>query len=648
MGKSITEQIPIGQNTVIESIRDNGLVGQGIWRLLFFIFVAGLGFFSLYTGFFGLRESWANRMIHVTLALLAVFAWEAAVAREKAKLLSRLIAVAGLLVILAVGLYALADYNQIILRVGDPSQGDKVFGTFLVLAVLLAAVRRLGWPITLVALLFIFYALFGYVFPGELYYRGMSYSRFISFIFNQTTGILGVPIQVAAEYVIMFIIFGAFLTRSGAGEFFIKIAFALSGKMWGGPAKAAVVASALMATINGSGVANAVATGSITIPLMKKVGYPPHFAAAVEAAASNGGMIMPPIMASVAFLIAEFTSTPYAKIMLYGLFPALLYFLAVFLMVHFEARKRNLRPLTDENLPTVGEALRQGWYFLLPILLLVIMLIKGYSPMMAASVGSLLMVLLSYMRRETRMGSWQILAAIEEGVSNTLTVSTACAVAGIVVAVITGTGLGIKFSSMILAVAGNNLFLVLVLTMISSIILGMGMTAAAVYVIVSALTVPALIEMGVLEMPAHFFVYYYGIASAITPPVALAAYGAAGIAGANQNQTAFTACKLAVVTFLLPFIFVYHPALMAIGTVPEIILAVGTATAGVVALSAGFSGWLLERTGRFQQFILTAGGIALISHLAWANMAGALVLAGVLLVQLRGRRGVMNTAGTGS
>ncbi|HBT47584.1 MAG TPA: TRAP transporter permease DctM/Q [Peptococcaceae bacterium] len=631
----MTGQIQIGQNTVIESIRASGLAGQGPWRLLFVAFAVALGVFSLYTGFFGLREPWANRMIHVVLVLSAAFAGEVALGKGRTSLLTLLVAAAGLVLTLAVGLYSLAEYESIILRVGDPSQGDKIIGTALIVAVLLASVRRLGWPITLVALLFIAYALFGYLFPGELYFRGMSYSMFISSLFNQTTGILGVPIQVAAQYVIMFIIFGAFLTRSGAGDFFIKIAFALSGRMWGGPAKAAVVASALMATINGSGVANAVATGSITIPLMKRVGYAPHFAAAVEAAASNGGMIMPPIMASVAFLIAEFTRTPYAKIMLHGLFPALLYFLAVFLMVHFEAKKKNLAPLENKNLPTVGEALKEGWYYLLPIFLLVFMLFRGYSPMLAASVGSLLMVILSYLKKETRMGPWEILAAVEEGVTNTITVSTACAVAGIVVGVITGTGLGIKFSSMILAVAGDSLFLVLVLTMVSSIVLGMGMTAAAVYVIVSALTVPALIEMGVLEMPAHFFVYYYGIASAITPPVALAAYGAAGIAGADQNQTAVTACKLAIVTFLIPFAFVYHPALMAIGSVPEIILAVGTATAGVIALAAGLSGWLLGRVTPAGKVLLVAGGLALISHLTWANIAGAAVLVGLFLVQVR-------------
>jgi TRAP transporter 4TM/12TM fusion protein len=633
---SIFESIEPERKTIVDRIRREKRITSPT-LFLFAVMAISLGMFSVYTGYFGLLESWLHRMIHLTTILGLVFLADLICpdAEGFKKRIVLFLGVAMLLALAATAVYSFTAYKQITYRAGMPDGMDKIFGMMLVVLVMYASYRKLGWVITLIAFVFIIYAFFGYIFPGQLYHRGVSYSRFIDFMYNQTIGVIGVPIKVAAEYVIMFILFGAFLSRSGTGEFFIRLSFALTGRQWGGPAKAAVVASALMGTISGSGVANAVATGSITIPLMKRVGYKPHFAAAVEAAASNGGMIMPPIMASVAFLIAEFTGTPYSKIMLYGLFPALLYFFAIMLMVGFEARKQDLKPLTDEEIPSTRKILKDGWIYLLPIAVLVFMLIRGFTPMRAATIGIVFMVALSYLKKSTRMGIIDILAALEEGVSNTITVSVACAIAGIIVGIITSTGLGIKFSSMILSVAGNSLFLVLVLTMISSIILGMGMTAAAVYIIVSALTVQALIQMGVNMMAAHFFVYFYGIASAITPPVALAAYGAAGIAGANQNLTAITACKLAIVTFLIPFAFVYNPAIMAIGTLPEVILAVGTAAIGVVALSAGFSGWLFRRLPIPQQLLMLAAGVGLFTHLIWANLLGLVVMAVVLVLNRR-------------
>ena len=634
--RSIFDDLEPERKTIVDRIRREKRFSHPV-LFLFAALAIGLGMFSVYTGYFGLLESWLHRMIHLSIILSLVFLGDLICpdAEGWKKRLVQVLGIGMLVALIAMTAYSLVGYKDITYRAGMPDNLDIVFGTMLVVIVLYAGFRKLGWVITLIALIFIVYAFFGKIFPGALYHRGVSISRFTDFMYNQTTGILGVPIKVAAEYVIMFILFGAFLSRSGTGEFFIRLSFALTGRQWGGPAKAAVVASALFGTISGSGVANAVTTGAITIPLMKRVGYKPHFAAAVEAAASNGGMIMPPVMASVAFLIAEFTGTPYTKIMLYGLFPALLYFFAIFLMVSFEARKNDLKPLSAEELPDLWETLKGGWFYLLPIVVLIGLLIMGFTPMRAATLGIVAMVVLSYIKKETRMGLVDIAAALEEGVSHTITVSVACAFAGIIVGVITSTGLGIKFSSMILSVAGNSLFLVLVLTMISAVILGMGMTAAAVYVIVSALTVQALIKMGVNMMAAHFFVYFYGIASAITPPVALAAYGAAGIAGANTNLTAITACKLAIVTFLIPFAFVYNPAVMAIGTIPDITIAVGTAAIGVVALSAGFSGWLFGKVPLVQQLLLLAAGVGLFTNVLWANVAGLLVLGGIAVINRR-------------
>jgi TRAP transporter 4TM/12TM fusion protein len=631
--RSIFDSIEPERKTIVDRIRREKRISNPA-LFLFAVTAIGLGVFSVYTGYFGLLESWLHRMIHLTVILGLVFLADL-ICPDSEGWKRRIVLFLGVVMLLALSataVYSFSNYKEITYRAGMPDSLDQIFGMILVVLVMYASYRKLGLVITLIAAVFIGYAFFGYIFPGQLYHRGVSYPRFIDFMFNQTIGIIGVPIKVAAEYVIMFILFGAFLSRSGTGEFFIRLSFALTGRQWGGPAKAAVVASALMGTISGSGVANAVATGSITIPLMKRVGYKPHFAAAVEAAASNGGMIMPPIMASVAFLIAEFTGTPYSKIMLYGLFPALLYFFAIMLMVGFEARKQDLKPLTDEEIPSTRKILGEGWIYLLPIAVLVFMLIRGFTPMRAATIGIVFMIALSYVKKSTRMGLVDILAALEEGVSNTITVSVACAIAGIIVGVITSTGLGIKFSSMILSVAGSSLFMVLVLTMFSSIILGMGMTAAAVYIIVSALTVQALIKMGVNIMAAHFFVYFYGIASAITPPVALAAYGAAGIAGADQNLTAITACKLAIVTFLIPFAFVYNPAIMAIGSIPAIILAVGTAAFGVVALSTGFAGWMFRLLPIPQRILMIVAGIGLFTNLLWVNILGLVCLGAIALI----------------
>lgn len=627
------EQIEIGNETIIEKIRNGKLQGNKIIKKLYSLIAISLSGFTLYNAAFGLLESWKYRMIHLTLILALVFLGEIILSEnKKAGILNKILGYGMLAMLIALAIYSSVDYENIILRIGIPNFTDVLFGIFLIILVLVAGQRRLGWGIAILGSFFIFYALFGYLFPGNFYHRGMSYFRFIDFLFNQTRGILGIPIKISADYVIMFLIFVAFLTKSGAGKFFIKLAFALTGKMWGGPAKAAVIASAMMATINGSGIGNVMATGSITIPLMIKVGYKRHFAGGVEAAASTGGMITPPIMGAVAFLIAEFTGIPYFKIMIHAVIPAFLYFSAVFLMVHFEAKRTNLLPMDDKDIPDIRQVLKEGWYYIVPIFVLASMLIRGYSAMLAALIGIILTVALSYLKKETRMSLWDILASMEEGASNTVVVAAACAVAGIVVGTIAGTGLGIKFTSIILSVANNNLFIVLILAMISCIILGMGMTASAVYIIVSALTVQSLISMGVLEIPAHFFVFYYGIASAITPPVALASYGAAGIAGANQVKTSLAAIKLASVAFIVPFAFVYNPALLAIGTLPKILLSVITAFVGVVALSSGFSRWLLTRLNRAQQLILIVAGVGLITDLFWVNVI-ALSIFIVILIQ---------------
>ena len=622
--------------TVVETIRKSGLRSVNRRMLLVSALALGLGFFTLYTSYFGILESWRQRMIHL-LFILGIFFMEELAFKEEGTL-KKFINVLAILGIISVAIYSYIDYQNIIFRLGRPNLYDQIFGTILLILVFIASYKKLGWAITILISFFVFYALFGNVFPGVIYHRGMTYRRFIDFLFNQTSGILGPAMRVSAEYIIMFIMFGAFLKKSGAGDYFIDLSLTLTRKMWGGPAKTAVIASAIMGTINSSAVGNAVATGAITIPLMKKAGYKPHFAAGVEAAASTGGMIMPPVMATVAFLIAIFTNTPYAQVMIHGLIPASLYFLAIFIMVHLEAKKNNLSPkMMQEHMKDDGRTKLQvflgGWYFLLPLFLLIVLLVQGFSPMRVALFSIVLVTGLSFFKKQNRMGIWEILAAIEEGARNTVVVAIACASAGVIIGVIGGTGLGAKFSMLILALGGGNLLFVLVLTMFASLILGMGMTAAPVYIIVSGLITPALIELGVTVIPAHFFVYYYGIASAVTPPIALAAYGAAGIAGASQTKTAFAACKLAVIAFLIPFAFVLNPALLAIGPFYRILLSVITALMGVLALSAALTKWLIRKTPLPQQLLLLIAGIGLLYHIPMINVLGGIIILGVFLYQ---------------
>lgn len=622
------------RGTVIEEIKAGGFKKQGLTKIVYCLFALSLGFFTLYTSCFGVIESWKHRMTYLVLILAIFLLREIAFDSNKLNV-KRIVDWLLLIGLGLVAIYAFFNYNGIILRVGMPNIYDKIVGTLLLILVIIAGYRKVGWALTLLACLFIFYAFYGNIFPRIISHSGMSYGRFIDFIFIQTQGILGMPIKVASENIIMFMIFAAFIKNSGAGDFFINFCIEATKKMWGGPAKSAVLASGLMGTITGSAVSNVVATGVITIPLMKKAGYKPHFAAAVEAAASTGGMIMPPIMASAAFLVAIFTNTPFGQIMKHAIIPAVLYFLAILLMVHFEAKKTNLRPSTSTgNGPTSWEMLKKGWYFFAPIILLFILLSIGFSPMRSALFGIVLVILLSYVKKETRMGFWEILSSLEEGAKSAIVVSVTCAVAGIIVGVLTGTGLGIKFSSAILSVAGNNLLIVLILTMICALILGMGMTASAVYVIVAALLAPAIIKMGVMTIPAHFFVFYYGIACSLTPPVALASYGAAGVAEADPYKTSYIALRLAIVAFTIPYIFIYNPALLAIGSLSQVLLAFATAIIGVFSLSAGLSKWLIGELEQWQRIGLLIGGIGLITHIWWANIFGILFFLLTLFINI--------------
>jgi len=497
----------------------------------------------------------------------------------------------------AVQIYSLWDLEEFIFRRGDLTNVDIVVGTVFLFLMLEATRRAVGWAMVIIAGFFLFQTAFSDHLFGIFYGPPSSWFTIIDYIFMRENGIYGIPLMVMATYIFLFILFGAILVRSGAGRFFINVAMALTGGKVGGPAKASVVSSCLMASVSGSAVANVVTTGSFTIPLMKRIGYKPYFAGAVEACASSGGQIMPPVMGAAAFVIAEFLSVPYLKVALAGLFPALIYFFSIFVMVHFEARKRNLATVSRDELPDLKEELKRGGHLFISIVVIISLLIIGYTPMFAAFWAIISIFFLSSLRKETRMSPTDIFSALEEGARLAVPVSIACAAAGVIIGCVFVSGMGLKFTNVLVSIAGGKLIFVLILAMIASLILGMGLTTTAVYITLAALVIPAVIHMGVAPMAAHLFAFYFGLVSAITPPVALASFAAAGIAKSNPMQTGVHSFRLGIAKYILPFVFVFAPGMVFVGTWDEILLSIVGGFAGIYALTITTEGWLISRVG---------------------------------------------------
>ena len=458
-----------------------------------------------------------------------------------------------------------------------------------------AARRTIGIPIVIIIFLGIGYALWGHHLEGLLWHREFSFSEVIEDLAYSFNGLWGSPISVAASFVYMFLLFGAFLQKAGAGEFFFKLSTALAGRTRGGPAKVAVLASAFFGTISGSPTANVVTTGTFTIPVSKRSGYTPSFAAAVEAAASTGGSILPPIMGSSAFLMAAITQIPYVEIVIAAVVPAILYYLSLLTMVHFEAIRLDLPRAKEEEIPKASDVLKEGWYYFIPLIVLVLFLLMGYSASRTGFYGILSIIIVSWFRKSTRMGFKKMFEAMIDGARSSIPVTTACAAAGLVISGIMSTGLGGKLTSIVLGLTEGMLLPSLILVMLICIVLGMGMPVAAAYILTAMLAAPALMELGVSLMSAHLFIVYYSIFSAITPPVAVAAYAAAGIAEANPNRVGLEAVRLGLVGFIVPFMFVLEPALLLDGSISNIIISFVTALIGVVSLGAGIIGWFVTK-----------------------------------------------------
>jgi len=548
-----------------------------------------------------------------------------------------------LLLSIGICLWIFIFSHQILQRAGRYQPLDVLMGTLLVLLILEAGRRTVGWSVPIVAILFLLYALFGPYLPDLLAHKGYSIKRLSTYLSLSTDGIFSIPLGVSAQFIFLYILYGSMLRKSGAGKFFTDLAFSLTGWARGGPAKAAVVSSCFFGMISGSSVANTVTTGTFTIPLMKRTGYPPHFAGAVEASASTMGQIMPPIMGAGAFIMAEFLGLPYFKVCLAAALPATLSFFAIFMQVHYRAVLMGIEGIPKAELPSIKETLIQGWHHLLSIFLLIYLLAQDFSPERAVFWAILATIFCSYLRRETRMSLSEIIAGFKEGATGAVEVAAACATAGIIIGSITVTGLGLKFSSLIIDLSMGYLLFALPLTAIACLALGMGVPTTASYIIISSLAVPALINYGVVAIAAHMFIFYFATRADVTPPVALAAYAGAGIAGANPSKTGYTAFWLGMAGYIIPFMFIYGPELLLIGSPFHILWATLTATVGIIFLAAGVQRCMFLKTTWYESLMFFAGALLLIKPGLTTDLFGFAFGGFALVSQMLRKRKEMKT-----
>ena len=594
--------------------------------------------FQLYTATFGVLDAQLQRAIHLGFGLSLVYllyptrkSWS----RHKLHPFDLLLAILGA----AAPAYIVIEYQSLVLRAGLTSGVDLYIGLLGLLLVIEAARRVVGIPMVCVVLAFLAYAFLGPYMPGVLAHRGLTLSQLVGHLYYTTEGIFGIPLGVSSTFIFLFILFGAYLESTGLGKFFIDLANSIAGWASGGPAKVAVLSSGLMGTVSGSSVANVVGTGSLTIPMMKKLGYHKNFAGAVEAAASTGGQLMPPVMGAAAFLMAEFVGVPYIDIVKAAIIPAFLYFVGVWLGVHFEAKRTNLKGIPRDQLPKIWTILRDRGHLALPLIIIVYLLVSGYTPMRAALVAIVLAILCSALRKNTRMKPMQIVEGLENGAKNVLGVLVACAAAGIIIGVVTKTGVGLKLASGLIELSGGLLLPTMFFTMITAILLGMGVPTTANYVITSTIAAPALVQMGVPVLAAHMFVFYFGIIADVTPPVALAAYAGSGISGGNPLWTGVNASKLAIAAFIIPYMFVLSPTLLMMdATVGGLVITTVTALIGMVSLSSALIGYLADSCHVWERLVLIVGGLLMINPGLVTDLIGAAMFAAIMVLQLRRRK----------
>jgi TRAP transporter 4TM/12TM fusion protein len=607
---------------------------RGPWAAVVLFVSVGLAVFQVYTAATIPLAPQLQRSIHLGLGLGLLFLLYPVsfrvVSRESPPWYDVVLALLGV----GVGAYHVIFYQELLARTGINTTMDFVVAGFAVLLVLEGTRRVAGWPMVLVASGFLAYALWGNYLPGLLGHRGLSFERVLEHSYLGLEGIMGIPLGVSATVIFVYLLFAQVLEKTGIRQVFIDIAMALTGTSPGGPAKAAVVSSAFEGTISGSSIANTAGSGSFTIPMMKSLGYRPEFAAAVEAAASTGGQIMPPIMGAAAFVMVEFLNVSYWDIAKAAAIPAVLYFTGVFLMVHFEALREGLKGLPRQSLPKLTEVIRRNGYLLLPLAVIFWLMESGSSAPKAAVWSMALAMLLGLFRRETRPGLRGLLKVMESAARAAVPVIAACAAAGIIVGVVTLTGIGLKLSANMVDLAGDRLLVALFFTMVASLILGMGIPTTATYIVLATMAAPALVKLGVEPIAAHLFVFYFGVVADITPPVALAVYAGAAIANSNPWKTGIEAVKLALGAFLVPYIFALSPVLVLVGATPLLVLQMlTTAVLGMAAIGAGVAGYWTTNLGALERLALIAGGLLLIDPGLMTDVIGAGIVGAVYVVQ---------------
>jgi TRAP transporter 4TM/12TM fusion protein len=604
----------------------------GLVRLATTLIAVAMALYHMWAIAFGAPEAVIFRGTHLMFAMVLLFI----IYRRsgKAEGTPSLADYALLALAVAPILHLFFNYEYVVTRIfyiDDLTTTDMIMGAIMTVLVLEATRRVIGWTLPLTAIIFLAY--------GLLVAR-LEPMRLMDQMYMTTEGIFGIPLAVSASYVLIFVLFGSFMERTGTGQLFMDFAMSLTGHAAGGPGKVSVFSSSLFGTISGSAVANVMVDGPISIPLMKRSGFPPHFAAGVEATASTGGQIMPPIMGAAAFVMAEFLGVSYGQVVIWAIIPAVLYYVACFAAVHFEAKRRGLVGLPRAELPRMRVVIAERGHLFLPIIIILVVLYSGYSAPLAALAGTLACFPVALLRRSTRgyVTFTNVIEAMVDGARNALPVALACACAGVVIAVVTLAGLGIVFTQFVIGLAQDTLFLALVLTMFAGIVLGMGMPTTPAYIIMTALLVPAIIKLGVAVPAAHMFAFYFAILSAITPPVALAVFAAAGLAKSDLWASGLAAVKIGAAGFIVPFMFVYEPALLMIGEWPKIMSSFVTATIGVTLFAAGLHGYLLVAASPWQRVVLVVAGLLLIDPGLVTDVIGAALTLIVVASQLMTRR----------
>ena len=625
-----------------------------------FLVLALMSVYHFYASGFGTIREILHRGLHISFVVGLVFifySWKKIDHHKKIFKTPYIDIFFSILVVVSALYLPLLPPEVLASRVGNPENIEIIMGTLLIVLTLEAARRSIGFTLPFICVIFILFAIFGPYFPGALKHGGATWVGFVNHIYITNQGIYGIAVGVMAQYVFLFILFGVLATRIGLGQLFIDLAMVIAGKYSGGPAKVAIFSSAFLGTISGSSIANTVTTGSLTIPAMKKVGYPPHFSGAVEATASTGGQITPPILGAAAFIMVEYLEGPLRDILAAALIPALLHYFGIFIMVHLEAKKLGLRGLTNEEVPKFLSVVKDNWLSLAPLILLVYLILIGRTPDYAAVISIIACVLIGFIKKTNRLTFEDLIKCLSQGARNTLAVGAAAASIGIIVGVVTLTGVGFRLGYVVIQTAGDiggfflnfipfdlftiedlTLFFSLLLIAFSCIFMGTGVPTTATYIILVAVAAPALTQLNIEPIVSHFFVFYYGVLADITPPVALAAYAAAGIAGSNPFKTGNTAFRLGIAKALVPFVFVYSPSLLLVAQGFDIYIFFQTlisAMIGIGLIGISFSGYCLKNVPIYQRWYLGVNSLFFIAPGIESSILGLFLVSPIFFLQLK-------------